>query len=120
MTTVRIEVLAGAVGDAVVRRVVGAAAAQAGLSVERMQDVDLVVDELMAGVVDERVVCEITPLPDGLRVAIGPITASGDDVSAGGSGALMGLVLHAIGSPVTVTGQAGHRLAAFVISARDA
>lgn len=70
---VTVQVAAGRVGDAVLRRLIGALGAQADLPIERIQDATLIVDAILGGIAADPVSATISRRDGGLEIAIGPL-----------------------------------------------
>ena len=68
-----VRVAAGRVGDAVLRRVVGALGAQADLPIERIQDAALIVDAILGGIGADTVSAVVRRDEGRLEIAIGPL-----------------------------------------------
>lgn len=70
-----VRVAAGRVGDAVLRRMIGAIGAQADLSIERIQDATLIVDAILAGIAADPISAILSRHEHGLEIAVGPLAA---------------------------------------------
>jgi hypothetical protein len=68
-----VRVAAGRVGDAVLRRMIGAIGAQADLSIERIQDATLIVDTILGGIAADPISAILSRREQGLEIAIGPL-----------------------------------------------
>jgi hypothetical protein len=68
-----VRVAAGRVGDAVLRRMIGAIGAQADLPIERIQDATLIVDAILDGTTADPIAAVLGRSDDGLEIAIGPL-----------------------------------------------
>jgi hypothetical protein len=92
---VTVRVAAGRVGDAVLRRLIGAVGAQADLPIERIQDATLIVDAILGGIAADPIAATISRREGGLEIAIGPL-ADGegermlDDGSSPETGSVVG------------------------------
>lgn len=70
---IAVRVAAGPVADAVLRRVVSAFGAQADLSIERIQDANLIIDTILGGIAADPVSAVVRRDDRGLEFAIGPL-----------------------------------------------
>lgn len=117
MTTsarIDLEVTAGPIADAVVRRVIAAGAAQSRLPIDRINDAILAIDALLGALAAPRVTISIVPLDEGIDVAIGPTDDHEaarilGDMDPGGVGA----VVHGLSERVWLDGdgEPGRRIA---------
>jgi hypothetical protein len=70
---VTLAVQAGPTADAVVARLAGAVAAQAGLPIDRVRSVSILVDTLVGELSTDRISARFTPGPGTIEVALGPL-----------------------------------------------
>jgi hypothetical protein len=68
-----VRVAAGRIGDAVLRRMIGAVGAQADLPIERIQDATLIVDTILDGIAADPISAILSRRERGLEIAIGPL-----------------------------------------------
>lgn len=95
---VTVHVAAGRVGDAVLRRLIGALGAQADLPIERIQDATLIVDAILGGIAADPISATISRREGGLEIAIGPLAVGeGERMLDDGSSPETGSVVAALG-----------------------
>ncbi len=70
---VEVTLTAGPVADAVLRRIVGAVAAQAALPIDRINDATLIMDTLLGVLATEHVSALFVPHHQGIEIAVGPL-----------------------------------------------
>ena len=70
---IEVTLTAGPVAAAVLRRVVGAVAAQAELPIDRIQDATLVMDTLLGALAADKVSAVFVPREQGIEIAVGPL-----------------------------------------------
>ena len=92
---VTVRVAAGRVGDAVLRRMIGALGAQADLPIERIQDATLIVDAILSSIAADPISATISRRESGLEIAIGPLAGGEgermlDDGSSPETGSVVG------------------------------
>jgi hypothetical protein len=89
-----VEVTAGPIADAVIRRVVAASAAQSRLPIDRINDAVLAADALLGALATSFVSVTLVPLDEGIEVSIGPTSDREaqqilDEMHPGGPGAVV-------------------------------
>ena len=70
---IEVHLTAGPIADAVLRRLVGAVAAQGELPIDRIHDATLIVDSLLGALATDRVSAVLQPHKHGLEISIGPL-----------------------------------------------
>lgn len=70
---ISVHLTAGPIADAVLRRLVGAVAAQGDLPIDRIHDATLIMDSLLGALATERVSARLLPCERGIEMAIGPL-----------------------------------------------
>lgn len=70
---IEVRLTAGPVADAVLRRIVGAVAAQAELPIDRIHDATLVMDTLLGALATKQVSAVLVPREHGIEIAVGPL-----------------------------------------------
>ncbi len=72
---VTVTVDAGPIADAVLRRVVGAVAAQSRLPIDRLRDAALVIDTILGTLASDEISALFTSHEQEIQIAVGPVSA---------------------------------------------
>lgn len=116
-----LEVAAGPIGDAVIRRVVAAGAAQSRLPIDRINDAILAVDALLGALAAARLCVTIIPLGAGIDIAIGPTDPEeAERLLNGAAAGGVGVVVRGLSERVWIDGDREHgRRIAFRVGRGD-
>ena len=70
---IEVQLTAGPIADAVLRRLVSAVAAQGEVPIDRIHDASLIMDSLLGALATDRISAVLMPLAHGIEIAIGPL-----------------------------------------------
>lgn len=103
-----VQLTAGPIADAVLRRLVSAVAAQGEVPIDRIQDATLIMDSLLGALETDRISAVLMPLERGIEIAIGPLVdGEGNRILDATELPELGSVVHGLSDRVWIDTQRG-------------
>lgn len=118
---IEVQLAAGRIADSVLRRIVGAVAAQGELPIDRIHDATLITDAVLGALATDRVTAVLTPHERGIEVAVGPLE-EGEGLRILNAAELpeVGSVIHRLSDRVWIDADRGvHEYLCFVVGTSD-